>query len=123
MSDTTIWEPVNFIALADGLEIHVDEIAMTIGRGDTALATHAWPEDGNEYAICRQVPDGGVIRATPSPVGASVPSDLCQTLRMALRDSKEYTDSIRDLDEDYKAKWRVKIDAALTWLQQQQGQG
>jgi hypothetical protein len=48
------WRPIDFIELSDGLEVHVDAIAMTIGRGDTALATHAWPENGYEYAICRR---------------------------------------------------------------------
>jgi hypothetical protein len=48
------WRPIDFIELSDGLEVHVDTIAMTIGRGDTALATHAWPENGYEYVICRR---------------------------------------------------------------------
>lgn len=53
------WQPVDFIRLDDGLEIHVDHIAMTIGKGDTALATHAWPDDGNTYAVCRLTPAKG----------------------------------------------------------------
>lgn len=56
------WQPVDYIQLGDGLEIHADEIAMTIGRGNTALATHAWPDDG-QYAICRRAP------SHPAPAG------------------------------------------------------
>ncbi len=48
------WQPVSHIQLRDGLELHADNIAMTIAHGDLALDTHQWPEDG-EYAICRRV--------------------------------------------------------------------
>lgn len=60
--------------------------------------------------LCRLVPDEG-----------SVPSDLLRTIGMALRDSREYTDSINGLDDDYKAKWRTKINAALAWFESQKG--
>lgn len=52
------WEPIDFAIDHDGWEVQVDDIAVTIGRGDTAMFTVVWPSDG-EYAICRRVAGGG----------------------------------------------------------------
>jgi len=46
------WHPVDAI-LWNGLSLHADDHAVTIGHGDTALATFAWPEEG-EYAVCKR---------------------------------------------------------------------
>lgn len=55
-----VWETVPEITMADGLEMHADGIAVTVGLGNTALATHRWPDDGYEYAVVRrkEVPHG-----------------------------------------------------------------
>lgn len=59
-----VWEPVDSIVNGDE-SLHADEIAITIGHDNTAMATFAWPEDGNRYAVCRltdapavDMPDG-----------------------------------------------------------------
>lgn len=50
---TGVWEPIDFVQLAHGLEMHSDEIALTIGSGKTALATYIWPDDA-QYAVCKR---------------------------------------------------------------------
>lgn len=49
------WQPVDHVLLDDGLELDVDELAFTIARGNTALDTYGWPEDGYAYAVMRRV--------------------------------------------------------------------
>lgn len=56
MSNSTVrWEPIDHLINDNLTELQVDNIAVTIGHGDTALATFAWPDDG-QYAVCRAVP-------------------------------------------------------------------
>lgn len=49
------WQPIDYLINDQLEEIHVDEIAVTIGYDDTAMATFAWPEEG-QYAVCRLYP-------------------------------------------------------------------
>lgn len=68
LAEASSWTPVDFIKLVDGLEIHVDNIALTIGKADTdtALATHQWPEDGYEYMICQRTPGTSAQEVEPT---------------------------------------------------------
>ena len=51
----TRWQPIDHLINDNLTELQADNIAVTIGHGDTALATFAWPDDG-QYAVCRAVP-------------------------------------------------------------------
>lgn len=44
--------PVDYLINDSLEEIYADEIAITIGYDNTAMATFAWPEKG-KYAVCR----------------------------------------------------------------------
>ena len=48
------WHPVDAI-LWDGKSLYADDLAVTIGEGDTALATFVWPQEG-DYAVCKRMP-------------------------------------------------------------------
>lgn len=47
------WHPVDAI-LWDGKSLYADDLAVTIGEGDTALATFVWPSEG-DYAVCKRM--------------------------------------------------------------------
>jgi BMFP domain-containing protein YqiC len=65
------WEFVSFLVNDNGEELQIDEIAITIGRDFTALATFAWPEEG-QYAVMRrkEQPHVDDWTATPTPLAS-----------------------------------------------------
>lgn len=38
----------------DGWDMEFDEIALTIGYGESASSSFSWPEDGYEYGVFRR---------------------------------------------------------------------
>lgn len=97
------WMPVDFLVIDkdDNVRIFADEIAMTIGKGDTALDTIIWPEDGNKYALCRLVPDEGSVPVESIRICASYGMPLGVTY----------------------AEYNAARDNVLAWLAQQQKGG
>lgn len=56
MSNSNVrWEPIDYLINDSLLEVQADALAVTVGYDNVALATFAWPENG-QYAVCRAVP-------------------------------------------------------------------
>lgn len=72
------------------------------------------------WARCEREKD-----ATPSPVGASVPSDIAETIKESIDYAKKSVSVLgrRSLTQSQIELATLHLDAALTWLAQQRGQG
>lgn len=103
-----IWRPVDFVVIDkdENVRIFADQIAMTIGKGDTALATHAWPDDGKTYAICTLTPVDEASRV-------AIPDEVVEALTYIL---STYGDDYADNFDDHHARWVI----ASNWLERTQ---